>query len=172
MLEALGFLFFPCNWIRSRKGALISPVSHRSWFSPRHFHLGGKVLYVVCVCVCLRRDGEVVWKMAFQKKTIGTYMEVQWLRLTHPVQGVRVWTLVREIRSHMLCDAAPKRGGCISVRRGRKGRERTLRLAISLTHAFHLQFVFLTWMIPVWLGGIWMLWGAFLIPGGWRHYHT
>ena len=42
----------------------------------------------------------------------------------------------------MLCGAAPKRGGCISVRRGRKGRERTLRLGISLTHAFHLQFFF------------------------------
>lgn len=34
-----------------------------------------------------------------------------------------------------------------------------------LIHAFHFQFFFLTWMIPVWLGGIWMLWGTFLISG-------
>ena len=31
----------------------------------------------------------------------GTSLMVQWLRLHHPMQGVWVWSLVQELRSHM-----------------------------------------------------------------------
>ena len=33
---------------------------------------------------------------------LGTSLAVQWLRLHLPMQGVRVQSLVRELRSHML----------------------------------------------------------------------
>ena len=39
-----------------------------------------------------------LWKITFPV----TSLEVQWLRLGLPLQGVQVWSLVRELRSHML----------------------------------------------------------------------
>ena len=36
-----------------------------------------------------------------QELCTGTSLEVQWLRLRLPMQGVRVWSLVGELRSHM-----------------------------------------------------------------------
>ena len=40
--------------------------------------------------------------------TSGTSLEVQWLRLCLPMQGMWVWSLVGELRSHMPCGAAKK----------------------------------------------------------------
>ena len=38
----------------------------------------------------------------FQYKRLGTFLVVQWLRIHFPMQGMRVQSLVGELRSHML----------------------------------------------------------------------
>ena len=47
-----------------------------------------------------------LWKITFPV----TSLEVQWLRLGLPLQGVQVWSLVRELRSHMLLGQKTKTG--------------------------------------------------------------
>ena len=44
------------------------------------------------------RGVQTFWR---NKTVLGTSLVVQWLRLCPPVQGVRVWSLVSELRSHM-----------------------------------------------------------------------
>ena len=39
----------------------------------------------------------------------GTFLVVQWLGLQLPLHGMRVWSLVREVRSLMPCGAAKKK---------------------------------------------------------------
>ena len=43
-----------------------------------------------------------------QRGEMETSPSVQWLRLHLSMQGVRVWSLVRELTSHMLCGPAKK----------------------------------------------------------------
>ena len=38
-------------------------------------------------------------------ENLGTSLEVQWLRICLPVQGIQVRSLVRDLRSHVLCQA-------------------------------------------------------------------
>ena len=48
------------------------------------------------VCVCVRVPPAY-------KDIRGTSRVVPWLRVCLPIQGIQVWSLVREIRSHMPC---------------------------------------------------------------------
>ena len=43
-----------------------------------------------------------MWKVYFKEESVGTSLVVQWFRLCLPMQGVRVQSLVRGLRSHML----------------------------------------------------------------------
>ena len=44
--------------------------------------------------------------LLFKKHSAGTSLAVQWLRL--PLQGAQVWSLIRELKSHMMHGAATK----------------------------------------------------------------
>ena len=48
------------------------------------------------------READTMWKIYFKEESVGTSLVVQWFRLCLPMQGVRVQTLVRGLRSHML----------------------------------------------------------------------
>ena len=48
------------------------------------------------------READTMWKVYFKEESVGTSLVVQWFRLCLPMQGVRVQSLVRGLRSHML----------------------------------------------------------------------
>ena len=61
----------------------------------------------------------VVYEVAFVplKRCTGTCLEIQWLRLGAFTVGAWVQSLVRELRSHMLCGMAKKKKkSCANVR--------------------------------------------------------
>ena len=69
------FLLSPCP----------PPIPRKQWVS------------IVCVYTCL-----VVYSLlSHPNYSTGTSLAVQWLRLGLPTQGMRVWSLVRELRSRM-----------------------------------------------------------------------
>ena len=47
--------------------------------------------------------------MTERKEALGTFLAVQWLRLYLPMQGVRVQSMVGELRSHMPLGVALKK---------------------------------------------------------------
>ena len=63
-------------------------------------------LLVPLICLSFCRKGSLV--ISSSMANAGTSLAIQWLRLRLPMQGVRVWSLVGELRSHMPRGQKPK----------------------------------------------------------------
>ena len=90
---------FVCFWSLSGVGLFVASDSFGMDFSllgsSVHGIFLGKMTGVGCHHYSLRKH---VLKPHWR-----TSLTTQWLRLWLPVQGMRVWSLIRELRSHMSC---------------------------------------------------------------------
>ena len=76
----------------------------------------------------IRSENKVNWM--FIQEAPGTFLAVQWLRLHLPMQGVQVWSLVRELRPHMTRGQKDQK---------RKNRSSIVTNSIKTSKLAHLQ---------------------------------